>query len=231
MGLRNQIRHTLYRLGVPGVTNYFESGLARLSGDLTGSYSQHREDIYIQAYFQHQVGTYIEIGANHPIKLSPTYLLYRAGWKGLTVEPIPHLYRMHQSIRKHDQHLNAAAGESSSKLKFFEIIPDVFSTFDQDQADRLVASGAILAAVYEMDVLTLSDIYQKYFAGQSVDFISIDTEMYDLQVLMGNDWSVFRPRLIMCEDSLEAKITDFLTNVHYKMIQRIGYNIFFEDMN
>ncbi len=229
MGLGNQLRHTFYRLGLPSITNHFESELARLRGDLTGSYSQHREDIFIRDYFKNGLGIYIDIGANHPIKISSTYLLYRMGWKGLTVEPIPHLYKMHQRMRKRDQHLNAAVGGTRGKLNFFEIIPDVFSTFDKEQAERLVSSGAILATTYEMDVVTLADIYHKYFANQQVDFVSIDTELYDLQVLLGNDWLVFRPQLIMCEDSLESDVSNFLESVNYKMIERIGYNIFFEN--
>jgi FkbM family methyltransferase len=136
---------------------------------------------------------------------------------------------MHQRMRKRDQHLNAAVGETRGKLNFFEIIPDVFSTFEKEQAERLVSSGAILAATYEMDIVTLADIYQKFFANQPVDFVSIDTELYDLQVLLGNNWSIFRPQLIMCEDSLELEISNFLESVNYKMIERIGYNIFFEN--
>ena len=229
MGLRNQVRYAFYRLGFPGVSSHLESGIARLKGDWAGTYSQHREDLFIRDYFSNKLGTYIEVGANHPIKISPTYLLYRIGWNGLTVEPIPHLYQMHKRMRRRDQHLNAAVGENRGKLNFFEVIPDIFSTFDKDQAERLVASGAILATTYEMDIVTLFDIYQTYFANQLVDFVSIDTELYDLQVLSGNDWSVFRPQLIMCEDSLEVGISNFLEGVDYKMIKRIGYNIFFEN--
>ena len=66
----------------------------------------------------------------------------------LTIEPIPHLLRLQKSFRQHDNNLNAAVGDASGNLKFFEIIPDFFSTFDEDRANLLVKSGSILISTY-----------------------------------------------------------------------------------
>ena len=70
----------------------------QLRGLLHGSFSQHGEDRLLLEYFHGKPGTYVDVGANYPVKISNTYLLYRNGWRGLTVEPIPRLSKRHRAI-------------------------------------------------------------------------------------------------------------------------------------
>lgn len=231
MGIRNRVRQIFYTLGIPNISNYVESSIADLKGGIIGSYAQHGEDLFVSEYFDGNQGFYLDIGANHPIKISSTYLLYKKGWQGLTVEPIPHLSRLQKSFRQRDIHLNAAVGEVSGSLKFFEIIPDFFSTFDEAQANLLVKSGAILFSTYDVNILTLNDIYQKYIPEAQIDFLSVDTELFDLQVLKGNDWTKIRPKLISCENGDSHEISSFMQSVGYEPIKQLGCNTFFRPVH
>jgi FkbM family methyltransferase len=227
MGIRNKVRQVFYALGIPNVSNYIESSIADLKGSFIGSYAQHGEDLFVLEYFDGRLGFYLDIGANHPIKLSSTYLLYKRGWQGLTIEPIPHLSRLHKSFRQHDNNLNAAVGDVSGSLKFFEIIPDFFSTFDEDRANLLVKSGSILISTYDVEVWTLKDVCLKLIPETQIDFLTVDTESFDLQVLKGNDWTNIRPKLISCENGDSHDISSFMKSVGYESIKQLGCNTFF----
>lgn len=50
------------------------------------SYSQSNQDIFVLKMFPDIKGTYLEIGASHPIDISNTYLLEQNGWTGLSLE-------------------------------------------------------------------------------------------------------------------------------------------------
>src|SRR5438046_2634162 len=74
-----------------------------------GTFAQHGEDRFVIDYFGGKSGTYVDVGANHPFQISNTYLLYLGGWRGVTIEPLYHLYQKHRRMRPLDVQLNVAA--------------------------------------------------------------------------------------------------------------------------
>lgn len=228
MGIRNKLKKLIFHdLGLQKDLLNAEAVIVDAWKGWSGSYSQSKEDIFAAEYFDGAMGFYIDIGANHPIKLSNTYLLYKKGWKGLTVEPIPYLYRLQKRFRPRDTQLNLGVGETSGKLEFFELLPNALSTFDAVQAAHLIKKGVILMSSYELKVQALAEIFNENVAGQKVDFLSIDTELFDLSVLKGNDWEKFRPQLVVCEADGSSEINNYMELVGYRTIKQIGYNTFF----
>src|SRR5580698_8519410 len=107
-----------------------------------GSYSQHGEDLFVRNFFASKKnGFYLDIGASHPFKLSNTYLLYRSGWTGVTVEPIPRLGKLHRQWRPRDTLFPVAVGLQRGELEFFEMTPSVLSTTVGSVARQYVADG------------------------------------------------------------------------------------------
>ena len=201
-----------------------------------GSFAQYGEDVFVWDYFKGKTpGTYLDIGANHPFKISNTYLLYRRGWRGVTVEPIPRLWLKHKKWRPHDIHLNCAASDQAGSLTFVELTPGVLSTFDESLANEEIRSGhARLVKKYDIGVMTVDELCDQYFRGEAVDFLSIDTEGFDIQVLRGMKLVTQRPRLIVVETaaagrgSNHAEIDDFLRQHGYRSIKKLGCNTFYE---
>ena len=145
-------------------------------------------------------GSYLNIGANHPYKSSNTYLLYQAGWSGLTIEPIKSLCEQHRRIRPRDICLNAAAGASSGIGTFHELNPSGFSTFDSAVAEQLCGSHrAVASASYDVSIVTATEAWMEHRPGRSIDFLSIDAEGHEESVLSGIDFELLRPRLVMLE--------------------------------
>ena len=195
------------------------------------SFSQCCEDLFFQEYFGEYRGTYIEIGGNHPLRGSNTYLLYRSGWSGLVVEPIQRLCAKHRQFRPRDIQVMAAGGESSGSLTFYEMIPAVLSTCDPETARQTLSKGeALLHREYTVPVVTVADIYREYLPGRQVDLLSIDTEGHDLAVLRGVNWAEIRPKLVICEAHNEivgASTTEFFATQGYDHVRSLGYNLLF----
>ena len=197
---------------------------------LKGTFSQHSEDKFILQYFQGKSGVFIDIGANHPFIISNTYLLYRKGWSGVTVEPIPYLYKRLKKYRPRDIALNKAVSDKIGSLMFYQMIPSVLSTFDNNKADELMNEGNLLRHEHSIKVTTLAQLYREHLAGKEVDVLSIDTEGLDMEVLKGNDWSAMSPKLIICEVSgtKDTVISEYLQLKGYKIIKELGCNRIYE---
>jgi hypothetical protein len=195
-----------------------------------GSYSQHGEDTFVANFFAgRKKGFYLDIGASHPFKLSNTYLLYRSGWSGATVEPIPRLGKLHRIWRRRDSLFPIGVGFKHDVLEFFEMTPSVLSTLDRSVADQYVAEGkAALYKKYEIEVLPINEIIDRVSALGQVDFMSIDVEGLDADMLAEIDYSRFRPALICSEaNSSEAqrKTEVIFERAGYKIVKAIGCNL------
>ena len=198
-----------------------------------GSFSQNEEDLSIVHYFSSKVGRYIDVGANHPFVISNTYLLYRKGWSGITIDPLPRQHKAHRFWRPRDVALNIGIGERKGSLRLFQFIPDKYSTFDSKRAEDLVRLGGTLRGNIEVPVLTLADVLQSYGRKLgNVDLLCVDAEGMDLQVLRGNDWGLFQPTLILCEtprdQASREELLGFLGTKGYTDIKTTHFNTFFE---
>lgn len=145
-------------------------------------------------------GFFVDIGANHPVVFSATYLLYKAGWTGLTVEPIPSLCSLHEKFRPRDICLNMGVGACREKRLFWETAPDLFSSFSE--TDVRGAEDAGLCRILrrlEIDVETPSSLITHIPRGARVNYLSIDTEGLDVEILRHWPWYLFHPDIISCE--------------------------------
>jgi FkbM family methyltransferase len=195
-----------------------------------GSYSQHGEDAFVAKFFAGRNKVfYVDIGASHPFKLSNTYLLYRAGNRGVTVEPIPRLGRLHRRWRPRDTLLPVGVGVSAGELEFFELTPSVLSTLDRVVASQYVSEGrAVLFRSYKIPILPINEVMERATNIETIDLLSIDIEGLDAEVLAGIDYSRFRPHLIVAEvNSREAldKTEALFERADYKIIKSLGCNL------
>src|SRR5258708_14630286 len=84
------------------------------------SYAQRFEDLYLLRCFgDRQDGFYIDIGAGHPVYDNVSFAFYLRGWRGLTVEPNPHLSRLARAVRPRDSHHHAVVGAALGTARFY----------------------------------------------------------------------------------------------------------------
>lgn len=223
--------YALHKIGIYGILDRGRDYVELAKGARHHSFSQFGEDLFLRAYFGDRQGLYIEVGGNHPFGMSNTYLLYRLGWRGVVVEPIHRLYAKHKRFRPRDIQVNAAAGDSTGKLTFYEVIPSCLSTCDPGEAKSMFSKGsALLLREYSVPLVTVAELYRTYLAPHSISLLSIDTEGQDVAVLRGIDWGVMRPEIVICEANdlvRESEIRQLLAGHGYECLRVLGVNLVF----
>jgi hypothetical protein len=188
-----------------------------------GTFAQHGEDVWIDNYFagKHR-GFYVDIGASHPTRLSNTWKLYsERHWSGVTVEPIPRQAEAHRKWRPRDTLVEKCVGTVPAKRTFYELSPSVLSTLDEAVALAAVKAGtATIWRQYEIDVITLGQLFDQYVARQRIDLLSLDMEGIDTEVVASFSFDRFRPTLI-CAEANDPRARDRIL-AHF---QRCGYQL------
>jgi FkbM family methyltransferase len=163
------------------------------------SYAQNMEDVVLAKLFEGQkTGFYIDVGGGHAIADNVSYLFYERGWHGLVVEPQTHLGALYQQVRPRDILISRLLGHEEGSLELFEA--DVFhglSTASKSHAEAAKKAG-IAGKFIKKPVTTLAKIAADH-APRTIDFLKIDVEGHEAEVLSGNDWKRFRPRVILVE--------------------------------
>lgn len=163
-------------------------------------WSQSGEDIILSELLPEKNGTYVDVGAAHPRLGSNTYFLYRRGWRGTLVEPNPDSAKALRKSRPGDRVIEAAAGSITGTTQLTIFQSDYLSSINQDVAQSRDAAGEAIDRVIEVPVIKLADL-NLFSEPDQPSLLSIDCEGADLEVLRGNDWSTFTPRVVCVEES------------------------------
>lgn len=162
-----------------------------------------------------QIGTFVEVGAYHPFDHSQTWHLEQRGWNGALIEPVPeYAERLRQNRSAHV--FEAACGP-----------PHRHGTQDTMYVCGLLSSlkhdlGG--SPQIEVRILTLASILSEADIS-TLDFLSIDVEGFEIEVLSGFPFDKYRPRLILLEDHAYGFTQHrFMQTKGYKRVRRTGYN-------
>jgi FkbM family methyltransferase len=214
-----------------GLKQEFDILPSVLSGEKAAarSWSQFGEDEILCSELADllQTGYYLDIGANHPTKISNTFRLYAKGMRGIVVEPDPTLCRLHAKYRSGDIQLCAASGERDSLAPFYRMSYHGLSTFSREDCERSIAGGAQLLSTSLVPVFTIRTILSdcKMEGRPAFALLSVDTESLDEVVLRSNDWCKYRPRIVVYENNDGTDSTrNFLSSVGYELIASKGCN-------
>lgn len=201
-----------------------------------GSFSQKGEDLVIEKILgDKKKGFYIDVGAHNPTVYNNTKRFYEKGWSGINIEPNPILFKRFKKERKRDVNLNIGIGKKSTVLSFYEINPDSLSTFSKSEKNAKINLGYTLSHEYKIHVSTLKNVISKYVRN-NIDFLSVDTEGWDLEVLQSNDWVRYRPRVVCVEtgdfgsmmegkkSNKKSKIDMFMAKNKYHEVYSNGLN-------
>jgi len=199
---------------------------------IRGSYSQMREDLVIDKLLGYKKnGFYVDVGAYDPHKFSNTKRFYLKGWTGINIEPNPKKHSKFLKKRENDINLNIGIDENNGTATFYEFFPAVSSTFSKDEAKKYLEQGCKLLNKIESKTRTLETVLKRHANGKKIDFMTIDTEGLEMEVLKGNKWSEYRPKII-CIESVERNISlDKQSNIdaQEKFLSNIGYKKYYQN--
>lgn len=194
------------------------------------SYSQEGEDMILKNLVGQNKGYkgfYVDVGAHHPVRFSNTRYFYKRGWSGINIEPTPNAIKAFHNFRKRDINLNIGVGKDKGKLKFFCFNEPALNSFSEEVSRRVDKESTKYKIIQELDIdiLPLSEIFEKHLPqNTTIDFLNIDVEGLDYDVLLSNNWDKYKPKVILIEEHTEI---DQLNNSPiYLFLKEKGYRFF-----
>lgn len=203
----------------------------------TASYSQEGEDILLRrTLHMRQTGFYVDVGAHHPFRFSNTFAFYERGWSGINIDANPETKRLFDEHRPRDKNLHCLISEVDGQNYSFDLYNEpALNSAISERRKSLTESGYYkLEQTIELQSKRLSTILKENLSsGQKIDFMSVDVEGLDLQVLRSNDWSRFRPDIVIAETyiDLNAPLKDplvsYMRDAGYKLRSFLHLSAFF----
>jgi FkbM family methyltransferase len=192
----------------------------------TVSFAQNHEDILLnRALAGRSDGFYIDVGACHPVCHSVTKLFYERGWHGINIEPNPRIYEILASDRSRDVNLPVGLSNREGTLLFHEVPAEVGSSTFSIQRTNLRTRGLELVE-HRVPVTTLARVCEQHVAT-TIDFLKIDVEAHEREVIEGANWGRFRPRIILVEANLPETWEPLLLSADYHFALYDGLNRYY----
>jgi FkbM family methyltransferase len=201
------------------------------------SYSQLGEDVLIaQRLRRARNGFYADVGAYHPYLYSNTELLRQEyNWSGINIDVCSSVIEEFNTHRKGDINVCAAVGSARRTGTFYEFEERGYNTTSDAFAEKWKRRHSLKSANL-VEITTLPEILAgKGVSPRQVNMLNLDVSGSEFDVLMGIDWSKFRPEIIsVSNENLGMKnigknrIYIFLSALGYKMIGHLLITSIFE---
>tara|TARA_B110000438_G_C15717717_1_gene608289 strand:- start:60 stop:788 length:729 start_codon:yes stop_codon:yes gene_type:complete len=178
-------------------------------------------------------GIYVDVGCHHPILNNNTYLLYKKGWNGINVDLDKKNIELFNYARNKDTNINIAASDAKKEADlYFYHNKSTINTIDKKTSDYQKAS---VKEIRKINADKLENIINNSpHNNKVIDFLSIDVEGHELEVLKGLNFKKYKPKVIVVEyldltaKKLEIKnlnINNVLTSELYLFIVNNGYTL------
>lgn len=207
------------------------------------SYSQEGEDVVLRRFLDlSRSGFYVDVGAHHPVRYSNTKYYYDRGWSGINIDADPALINEFEIKRNRDINLLSGVGDQKKSMTLYIFNHPAINTFDSKlAAERAKLPEYDIVNKLEIMIRSLAELLDEHMpAKRPIDFMSIDVEGQDLNVLRSNNWAKYRPAYILIEclgavQSMEAvfnnDVTSYLRGHGYQPIAKTLYTVIFGDKN
>lgn len=199
------------------------------------SYSQNYEDVMLWRALKHvDNGFYIDVGAWSPDVDSVTRSFYEKNWSGINIEPNYEFHSHYASRRKRDINKQVALGDKEGAIVINFMSNPGLSTADDQIAERHKLDG-LTSDRRVVQVTTLAKICGEHLDNdQEIHFLKVDVEGLEEAVLRGNDWTRYRPWIVLVEATLPmsqvesyASWEPILLNEDYHFVYADGLNRFY----
>jgi FkbM family methyltransferase len=193
-------------------------------------YSQAGEDIILKKIFSLlgiQQGFFIDVGAYHPFDKSNTYLLSRDGWKGINIEPNPTKKNTFDIYRKNDINLPVGIAATKGMLTYYIIDEhSTMNTFSKENLAHLQMVDQITQSI-PVQTFPLQDIIDNYLPqNATIDFLNIDAEGYEMEILETIDWHKNKPTVIALEQGNLVTLKNLTESHAYNLLASMDYEAY-----
>lgn len=167
-------------------------------------------------------GFYVDVGAFHPTLFSNTYFFYLNGWQGINIEARPGSKALFDNVRPRDTNLEIGISTERGTMTYYFIAEDSpMNSFSPDFLKQIEMLGEVKKEI-SVPTAPLVEVLERHVPnGRPIDFMNVDVEGRDFEVLDSNDWNRFRPRIIVVEDEgldpAESRIVKLMNGHGYEL--------------
>ena len=173
-----------------------------------------------------QQGYFVEFGATNGVDISNTWLLEKLfNWDGIVAEPSSYWHKDLHAYRDCHIETDCVWSKSGETLIFNEVSAEKanygpeLSTIDAFSSVDVHAETRQSGKKYQVNTISLNDLLVKYNAPTTIDYLSIDTEGSEFEILSNFDYDKYDVKIITCEHNytpMREEIFNFLTSKNYK---------------
>ena len=204
------------------------------------SYSNNSVDLLVEELFKNKnKGIYIDVGANHPFIGNNTYKLYKKGWEGINIDLDYSFIDSFKFHRPNDYNIQIAVSDKIGKQEiFFHHERSAINTLEKNRGDKA-------RKIKIIETATLDSIIEKSrFKDKEIDFISIDVEGHELNILRGLNLKKYKPKIISVEyidtemkkeefyhqnldNIINSEVYKFMKDNNYHLVQLVHSDLIF----
>ncbi|MEW4569142.1 FkbM family methyltransferase [Tautonia sp. JC769] len=190
------------------------------------SYAGNFEDVLLRRAFAGQpAGFFIDVGAYDPVDGSVTKHFSQLGWRGINIEPDPAPFARLVADRPNDINLNLALSDSEGTLRLYTAEGAAHPSVDRNLITGWFGARPEDVREIELPATTLAAVCEAHVPpGQAIDFLKVDVESHEYEVLLGNDWDRWRPRVLIVESSAPERWEPALSAARYHFTLFDGIN-------
>ena len=185
-------------------------------------YSGAGEDISIRKLFpsDHR-GLFVDVGCYHPIKYNHTWALYKKGWRGINIDIDDIKIELFNMVRREEVNLACAVSNKPGMVKYYRA-----GWFSQINSIRETETGVMDGYVTrEVECQTLTSLIDSTkYKDRRIDFLNVDVEGNDFEVLSSLDFQRYQPSLIAVE--IHERTLDRVQNSElYRLLRDMKYEL------
>lgn len=200
------------------------------------SFSQYGEDLILDALTGHKgSGFYVDVGCNHPTNISNSYRFYLRGWSGIAIDANEEFASEWKRVRPNDKFYPACISDEPTEVDFKVFENRALSSiggerfYDNDEHYRV-------ASVRRIRTTSLTELLDDSGAPAQFDFLSIDAEGHDFNVLRSLQLERYTPKVVLLElhgtdfdigELRKAEAVQYLHDLGYRPEAVIWTNVFF----
>jgi len=190
------------------------------------TYSMNGEDIYVNDYFKKKIGFYVDVGAYHPLELNNTFLLYKRGWNGINIDINSLSIDYFNYLRPDDININiAVSNKNTIKTIYYQKSKSPLNTLNLKQAKKNFPDNFKKKKIVAKNLNAIID--KTKFKGKKINFLNIDAEGNDFEILKSLNFIKYKPELICIEliDHFNPSKEKIKKNKIYKFLVKKKYRL------
>ena len=174
----------------------------------------------------------MDVGAHHPKRFSNTYFFYKLGWRGVNTDAMHGSMNAFNRIRPRDINIEKPVSNKKQLLTYYAFNEPALNGFSKELSEERDGKGSYFVKfTKDIETSTLEEILDSSLPkGQLIDFLTIDVEGLDFDVLKSANLEKYHPKVILVE-IYNSSLADIQVSKIYRFLTDAGYELYAKAVN